>query len=389
MRILSYALLLLAAPIAQAQGPAVPNPSTSCNWTLVSEDWDTKTSGPPVGEYFITTTKTSVYVCSFLDCAKVAGTLQACGGRVKITKGTTGFLGKLPYRLDFDWEGPEADQCELCAAFICGETVLIKSTREVWVEAMYWGEPMGVKKLATPRPFKYRRAKPVFPPLGKDGPPPAARFIKQVCDDSPASKAFCCPVPAESSQGTPSPDLPLEWGMFTILPDQYGLGHGMPDPIEVDLLDVALVIEADLRLPEIDAPPEWGPGPHEYMYEAGTAQGISLTERTRIAEMIIADLGLTDPSTPEPTGRILLACMEDGDATRIVDLGTIQEIMAWDTLRLSMPADVNMDWIVNEADVAQVQEAIGQAGTGSPWDLNLDGWVDDLDLAFVLENLSE
>ncbi|NUL81804.1 MAG: hypothetical protein HUU60_03655 [Armatimonadetes bacterium] len=53
---------------------------------------------------------------------------------------------------------------------------------------------------------------------------------------------------------------------------------------------------------------------------------------------------------------------------------------------IRIPGDVNLDGCVDDVDLALVLTAFGQTGSGLPEDLNNDGAVDDTDLALVLEN---
>lgn len=385
MRLLAASLLALSATAAAQGIPKIPDPSTSTP------------AGPPTSTPFnearvVNATSGSMYFASGtkttqkftgVSCVQAVPTTW-CGGQGTVSAGLEISLFGCTFSVGAQWQAPEADACELCGIFLCANSTTTKTTKTG--TSRYEN---GLGQSSGDKPF--------HSPSSITVPDMTSAALKQVCDDSKAARDFCCPDKEEESDeseqgGEDSLGGPLAPGDLVALPDQYGFGTGFPAATPVDALDIGAFVQLDLRTIPLLPGQTWGSlavPPYEWHHVAHTLPNVSLAQRAQIAEQLIIALDLLNPSAPPVLGHIIVGATLDDGTTRSVDLGTVAEILTLDTLRLSQPADIDMNGVVDDADLDIVLYDFNFPASYARGDVDLDGWVTQADVDIVTAALGD
>ncbi len=356
------ALLIVTSSLTlQAQIPDF-DPGTKGPWGEVDKS-KKKTTTDWFG-IWKTTTWTETRTRTNVECTAI-GPLE-CGGGGTVEAGVKikllGGLGE--FELKRSYEATEQDPCWLCGIYVCinvEETQVTTFTKVCSVDRPSFCET---------RDYSRSSYKPDI----------LSAAVKQACDNSQEAKDFCCPgtvmideLPVDEVIAT------VEYTDFTIPVDRSGFGpNTIFDPEETDLADVGLMAGVDLGITDDDYFFD-GEGVVHFSFTANTVDELSLANRTEIQEALVdrfEELGID--------GNILVAFGSSDVEPTIVDLGTFDQLINEDTLYLGNPADINMDGIVDDFDVAIVEEDSMTSLLGARGDVNLDGAVNDDDMSIVL-----
>jgi hypothetical protein len=371
-------LFMVMGSTAAAQIPSVPNPGTSTPVGPPSapQPYNTARVGNATsGSMYFSQGTTTTQKFTGVSCAQV--TPQACGGQFSVSAGAEFSLFGVTITIGMDWTANEQDHCKLCAVFLCANSTTTKTTRKgkTWYQN-------GLGQNGPQHDYEETTSVTI--------PDPASATLMLNCDDSDAAREFCCPEGKDKDEEEDGPggeDGLLAPGDLVALPDQYAFGSGYPLAAPLDFLDVAAIVEVDLRTVSLLPGQAWESGadaPNEWRHIAHQASHVSLAQRHAIAHQIYVAFDLGNPSAPIPAGHVLVALTEDGGASYGIDLGTVYDIVVLDTLRLGHPADIDMNGAVTTEDLDIVLEDLTAPSTEARGDVNLDGWVTDEDLDLVL-----
>ncbi len=370
---LSALALLIGGAFAQGTTPGVPDPGTQ-------DAWGPPTTAPFVKAHLINATSGHISVTSGTRTTRTRDVVACqqmgvayCGGSGQIAAGAGLSLFGFDYTVDQTWTAPPADDCDLCAIFLCGNATETETTDKGKTR-----HKNGLGMTISKTDYGSGPTTSVVP----DG---TGFVLKQKCINSDEAHEFCCPDKSYAWTGGSSQALgSLEYGDIAINPERYGFGHDMPAPYSFDLLEVAAFVSLDLGSVLQNAEEVWeGDLANFGFYVASSIDETTLDQRMQLAEHLIQSLGLLNPLTPWPTGRIVLSAISPDGTVTGVDLGTVEELLANDTLRLANPADINMDFVVDAADLEIVYQDLQASYSGGRGDVNLDGWVTSADVELV------
>jgi hypothetical protein len=371
----AFAAAVALTALAPAQGiPQVANPSTSTPSGPVSPpkpDNTARVGNAMSGSmYYSSGTKTTQ---DFTGVSCMAVTPQACGGQFSVNKGAEFSLYGVSITMGMDWAANEQDGCRLCQVYLCMNSKGTETKRKgkTWYES-------GTGQ-AGPKHDYDTTSKVMIPD-------PSTATLKLECNDSKEAREYCCPTNDKGFQGG-YVEEPIDAELISVHTDQFAFGGAFSTPSTLTLADVAGVVQVDLRTVPLVQGQRWEPAaevPREWRYCAHMAAKVSLAQRVQIGEQINQAFDLGVPGAPVPSGHVLVALTQDGGTSRVIDLGTVYDIVLYDTLRLTQPADVDMNGIVNGADLDIVLEDLTQPATEARGDVNLDGWVTNQDVELVL-----
>jgi hypothetical protein len=170
-------------------------------------------------------------------------------------------------------------------------------------------------------------------------------------------------------------------------PQHFGFGSASGTGQTIGFSSIGAIIDLDLRSPTLVAGQSWEPEaemPYEWHHVAHTLDRVSLAQRLDVARRIVAALLTAPPTSPIHTGHLLVVATEDGGVRKVIDLGTMSQVLVADTLRLSNRADINLDGAVTQADLDIALLDLLAPATYARGDVNLDGWVTTADIDIVL-----